>query len=256
MDKIYFKKNESTLYHGTLYTVTQNIIRIIFEDSVPADDILISGFYVKNWYNDELQGNFSEYVTIYRKYQDDHQTIELSNDGSVHKEIIPDPDEPYTPTFAEIKSQKISQLSNSCKNEIESGIDINIDNNTEHFSYSISNGDQSNIDDIANAALTTKLGQSYHCDGGDCKIYTLDQIVAIYVGQKYNKMHHITYFNQMKQYINSFTNENDIDMIKQISYGDELSGKYLATYNLNMENSKNVIIATLKAYGINTSPFE
>lgn len=47
-----------------------------------------------------------------------------------------------------------------------------------------------------------------------------------------NKMHHITYFNQLKMYIQSL---DDIESVSEIEYGYELSGEYLRTYNSAME---------------------
>ena len=41
-------------------------------------------------------------------------------------------------------------------------------------------------------------------------------------------MHHITYFNQLKLYVNTL---ETIEEVETVNYGDELTGEYLQTYN-------------------------
>jgi len=50
-----------------------------------------------------------------------------------------------------------------------------------------------------------------------------------------------TYFNQLKLYIESVTDVKDIDLIKNIYYGTDLTGKYLDKYNEIMTQSEKVI---------------
>ena len=48
-------------------------------------------------------------------------------------------------------------------------------------------------------------------------------------------MHHITYFNQLKLYVNTLDSTYDVE---NIQYGDELIGIYLETYNNAMAQAK------------------
>ena len=50
-----------------------------------------------------------------------------------------------------------------------------------------------------------------------------------------------TYFNQMKLYVLSITDTNDIDKVNKIKYGDELTGEYLVKYNEIIEQSNKVM---------------
>ena len=84
-------------------------------------------------------------------------------------------------------------------------------------------------------AIQTQVPLYYHADGLSCKPYTVEQIVDIYTSNAINKMHHITYFNQLKLYVESLS---EIDDIKAVNYGDELTGKYLETYNEAMQQAK------------------
>lgn len=141
-------------------------------------------------------------------------------------------------SLEEVRSNKISSLSSMCHDVIEHGVDVEINGETEHFSYSIEKGDQGNIDDIFSLANATKLSQPYHADGGACKLYTPEQIMAIYVAQKTNKTVQETWFNQIKQYI--LVCEDD-DEIKAIEYGQPLTGIYLENYNAILAQAQAII---------------
>lgn len=145
-------------------------------------------------------------------------------------------------TLEEVRKKKISSLSSICHNVIEHGVDVEIDGVKEHFSYSIEKGDQGNIDDIFSLANATKLSQPYHADGGSCKLYTPEQITAIYVAQKINKTVQETWFNQMKQYILVC---EDIDEINEIIYGQPLTGVYLENYNAILKQAQEILDALI-----------
>lgn len=141
-------------------------------------------------------------------------------------------------TIDDIRAKKIASLSTQCHAVIEAGVDVDINGVVEHFSYSIEKGDQGNIDDIFSLAISTKLSQPYHADGGACKLYTPEQIMAIYVAQKTNKTVQETWFNQMKQYILAC---NDKEEIKNIAYGQPLTGQYLDNYNAILAQAQEII---------------
>lgn len=254
MSKIIFLKDKKNVYNGTFEQIGSNQVRIIFDSTKPSDNILLSGFNLVNEHNGYVQTIREDYKYIYRTYEDNELIVELCNDGIeyIEPEPIPDP-EPYVTTLEEVKNMKINELSEICTRSIENGVDIEINGEMEHFSYSLIKGDQNNIDDIMKLAASTGLGQSYHCDNGNCKIYTIDQIVTLYIAAKINKLINMTYFNQMKQYIKSFTSDEDKETIMSISYNTPLTGIYLETYNENVEHSKLVIRAELTTLGLDES---
>ena len=115
---------------------------------------------------------------------------------------------------------------------------IDIDGVKEHFSYTIE--DQQNIEKIFNMVSKTKNGAYYHQDGGGCKYYSAEQLIKLYVTETTNQMHHSTYFNQLKMYINNMDNINEVNAVY---YGQELTGQYLETYNMAMEqHNKNITL--------------
>lgn len=152
----------------------------------------------------------------------------------------------YETTLNEAKSKKIAEFSKICKENIEAGVTIKVDGVDETFSYGIESGDQGNIDDIFNLAISTGLPQPYHCNGGSCKLYTVQQISELYVACKVLKAKETTYFNQIKQYI---TDTDDKATIDALTYGQELTGVYLENYNAMMAQSQEIINA-LTAKGL------
>lgn len=241
MEKIRFYDN-STIYEGATDFINQHVIVINFNNKIPhLDEINGNGFEILNENNDFVQADYRDFTTIYRIYPDTCK-IELSNDGSVYiePEKFPDP-EPYIPTLGDIKSQKINELSHVCSQSITGGVSIDIDGTMEQFSYK--DEDQVNIKEMFDLAVQTNVPMYYHSDGNSCKLYTVDQIIALYIATTTNKMHHQTYFNQLKLYI---LNQNNEEEVKDINYGDELTGEYLATYNDAMMQAQELLNVLLK----------
>lgn len=220
-------------YTSTTYI---NRIKLVFSSKVniPSQDILLSGFTELNEHNDYIQGDFSNFTNLYRSF-DDGVTFILSDTlEDIYVEPIPEIEpEPYVPTLEEVKEGKLFELSSICNQSIINGVDLVIDENTEHFSYNIE--DQNNIDDIFNMASTTNLSQPYHCDHGNCKLYTVEQVSALYTAQKLNKTHHTTYYNQLKSYTLSLKTVKEVE---SIFYGYKLSGIYDEIYNEMMARAK------------------
>lgn len=219
-----------------------NLVTIIFNNNRPNDNsVITSGYKLLNPcenFEDMTGDIYLGYTTLYRDI--DENTVILSNDGSVYvePEAIPEP-EPYVPTLEEVKTSKIQSLSSTCKQMIINGVDVEIDGTVEHFSYD--EEDQVNIKELFDLAMQTKVPLYYHADGESCKLYTVEQIVNIYTTNATNKMHHITYFNQLKLYVNTLETNEDVE---SVNYGDELTGEYLKTYNDAMVQA-NVGLTTL-----------
>lgn len=238
MDKISFLLKSDTLFDATITTVSSNVIKIVFENEILDEEVLLSGFNIINEHNNKNMTDdyYHAYNTIYLHV--DENTFMLSNDGSVY--VTPEPTDtddmqiaPHVPTIEEVKSSKIEELSAICNTSIINGVDIEINGVMEHFSYN--DEDQVNIKELFDLAVQSKISMYYHADGQSCKLYTVEQIVNIYAMAAMNKMHHITYFNQMKMYISSL---DDKDIISSISYGDELTGVYLDTYKAAMSQAQ------------------
>lgn len=233
-----------------LSIVPHNRIKITFtnENDIPDKATLLGGFIELNEHNFIEQSDFSDMNYLYQKIDDlTYVLTKDENDIYVEPEIPKYEDSPiegypeHVITVDEIRNMKISNLSYICNKRIVNGVDIDIDGLAEHFSYT--DEDQTNIKELFDLAIQTNVPLYYHSDGNSCKLYTVDQIVTIYTTAAMNKMHHITYFNQLKMYLQSL---DDAENISGIEYGYELTGEYLDTYNAAMEQAKTGMNTLLK----------
>lgn len=131
------------------------------------------------------------------------------------------------------KSIKIPELSNACNEAINAGTTIQFSNGpSEMFTYNID--DQANISEMTNAMILGATSYPYHASGSDCRMYSKDEIVQIYSTLSALKTHHLTYYNQLRAYVNSLTSAEDV---YDVQYGQELTGTYLDTYNTLMQQA-------------------
>jgi len=218
MSNIVFLKEPSIRHSVKLINQSQHVMRILFEDEIPADMILTSGFFISNDFNySNMSGDtYYEYNTIYRRLTNE---VDLSNNGEVYVDPVV--------TIEDVRDNKLNELSVHCNDIILNGVDVKLENGeTKHFSYNIE--DQTNIKDLFDIVLQTKVPQYYHADGESCMEYSPEDIIQIYVQESLNKIESITYYNQMKLYIYSLLDEDEIN---SIHWGTELTGEYLETYN-------------------------
>ena len=157
-----------------------------------------------------------------------YNNLTFGEKNAIHNELT-GKDLPIS--IEEAKAEKIAELSEKCNNIIEEGVNVEFGTTTEHFSYRLATGDQTNIDNLVVFARTTGMPQPYHCDGGDCRMYSVEEIFKIYMSLLSNKTVQTTYFNQLKQYItNEFKTDDDVKFVTLIKYGDQLTGKYMSKY--------------------------
>lgn len=122
---------------------------------------------------------------------------------------------------------KLEEISVSCSATINNGTQVQLsDGTTKQFSYTIE--DQSNISEMFVAVMVGATEYPYHADGEDCVIYSAQDIIAIYSTLTGFKTAQTTYHNQLKAYIQSLDNAQDV---MAVQYGQELTGEYLEKYN-------------------------
>ena len=140
------------------------------------------------------------------------------------------------------KQSKLTEISKSCEDYIYAGTNVTFPNNTtEHFTYTLA--DQSNISEMFTAVMAGATEYPYHADGEICKIYTKEQIVAIYGTLSLFKTEATTYHNSLKAQINAMT---DVDAILAIKFKEtELTGEYLTNYTAMMASAQTQLNAIL-----------
>ena len=181
---------------------------------------------------DEVEQNWVGFTTTYRI---NGQTVQLSDDGSQYDE-----EAAYQAELAATKSAKISALSSTASSAIVGGVDVEINGTQKHFSYGAE--DQQNLKAAFDLSNATKMSVPYHADGDTCALFTPEQIATIYIAEQLNLTHHQTYFNQLKQMILVMTTIEDVNAI---TYGQQLTGTYLETYNAMMAQTQAIINALI-----------
>lgn len=132
----------------------------------------------------------------------------------VEQEIKPDR------TIEFVKRSKINEMSNTCKNTIEAGFDLEIRGEIKHFS--LDTQDQLNLMSLGIMAQTQSL-IPYHADGEECIFYTDQEINNIVDSANAFKIYHTTYYNSLKNYINAL---ETIEEISIIEYGIDIPEEY------------------------------
>lgn len=248
MEKIKFVKDDTIYEFPEPFTkVKDGVIKLTFQETVPDDDILLSGFNLLNEHNGLVMDN-GEYLAFTTKYCDTVDTTAYISTGEVYVEPevpdVPETPEPEVPELteeekAELKRQEFIATKESKINEMKQFCAWNIDNGVfiDGKQYSFTTDDQNNISTAMTLAQKTGLEAPYHANGESCALYSYTQLAQIYMLGQMNITRNQTYFNQLKLYIQSVANEDMIDSIKAITYGDELTGEYLKKYNEIMEQS-------------------
>lgn len=152
---------------------------------------------------------------------DNAKTKEEEEEEEIEQAIQPQPIDPIDQLSIDfIRSSKISEMSLQCRRTIEAGIDIQLRMETKHFSMDTQ--DQLNLMSLGVMAQTQEL-IPYHADGETCIFYTADEINQIVAAATAHKVYHTTYYNALKNYINSLTT---IEEIAAITYGTPIPDEY------------------------------
>lgn len=135
-------------------------------------------------------------------------------------EIVPEPiniDDLPNPadevTLEYVRTSKIAEMSATCRKTIEQGFDIIIRDKTSHFS--LTTEDQLNLANLSEMAKTQDL-IPYHADGESVIFYTKEEFNSIVSAANSLKIYQTTYYNALKDYINSL---ETIEEIAAIYYG-------------------------------------
>ena len=126
----------------------------------------------------------------------------------------------YDDSIEFVRAAKLRAMSNTCRTTIESGFDLELRGEIHHFS--LDTQDQLNLISLSVMAQTQTL-IPYHADGESCIFYTNEEINEIVDAATSFKIYHTTYYNALKNYINSL---ETIEEIEQIAYGIEIREEY------------------------------
>ena len=153
--------------------------------------------------------------------------IEAATEEEVEAWEAEHPD-PNAKTLEELRADKEAEISTACNEAIVAGLDIQLPGGTtEHFDYS--ERDQINIKEMFDAVLMGATMYPYQSEDGSCRTYTAEEIVNIYPTLAGNKTAQLTYYHQLKDYIDTLDTAGEI---KAVIYGQPLTGEYLQHYEM------------------------
>lgn len=118
------------------------------------------------------------------------------------------------PTLAE---KTATMASETCQGLIYAGIDVDLSGGKQHFS--LQPHDQTNIDSMFTAVTLGATQYPYHADGGQCVMFSAEDIITLYVAYKGFVTQQTTYCNFLRIWCKR---ETDNDVIANIMYGSEL----------------------------------
>ena len=253
MEKIKLLQSNN-IFDANITYIKSDVYKIELENNDVVDFIeFSSGFQTLNEYNGSVMAEYRDYTIKYKDSAEDEKNVFYISNGEIYVEPTPvEPEEPTPPIpemelteeekaalkeqeFLNAKSYKIDEMSNACEKAIENGIIVG----GKAYSYTVQ--DQSNMLSIVNMARETGMEVPYHANGETCALYDYSSIAAIYMEEQMNLMRNQTYFNQLKLYINSITDVNELDTVNGIYYGTELQGEYLDTYNKIIAQSEQIM---------------
>ena len=120
--------------------------------------------------------------------------------------------------LAAAKRDKLTALSGNCKNKIVSGFSVELSDGEQ--SFKLTTEDQLNLIQIENQLAAGETYFIYHATDMPCRIYQKEDMYKIVRAFRKHVLYHTTYYNAVKQYINSVV---DIEKVNLFYYGMDVS---------------------------------
>lgn len=207
---------EQKTYQVSFTMINPHIVQLMGDFPIKKNGFMLS------WKDGVWDGDYSDYTTVYREIDGG---VQFSNDGSVYVEPVPPtPPEPYIPTLEEVKEQKVAEMNSIQQMTIQSGIDVILSDGTvEHFT--LTDHDQTSL-----MGLQTQIGRGveqipWHTSDQDehCKYYSNEDMALIVTAAMEFVTYHVTYFRDLRIYINSMLNKESVEAVE---YGVYIPKKY------------------------------
>ena len=228
--------NEKTSYEVAFKRVNQHIVQIT---SVANDfPVKTKGFTCFRDGVEDDEWDYKRFKTVYRRIEGG---VQFSDDGSVYVEPpklepVPEP-EPYVPTLEEIKGIKIAELNAMQQEVIQNGVNVPLsDGSIEHFTLTAN-------DQISLMGLQTLIASGteqipWHTSDQTehCKYYSNTDMALIVNTALQYVSYHVTYFRDLRIYINSLEEK---EVIESAVYGmpipEQFQSDILKDMNAAME---------------------
>lgn len=121
--------------------------------------------------------------------------------------------------LANAKRAKISDMSATCKSKITDGFTIKLSDDC-FYNFRLTQEDQLNLIHIESQIAAGEINFVYHATNEPVRVYSRQDMSDIVKAFRKHVLYHTTYFNVIKQYIESLT---DVEAIKTLNYGTDVS---------------------------------
>lgn len=146
--------------------------------------------------------------------------IEADNIIEANDNVIVNEEEIITLEY--LKTQKIKEMSHICNQTITNGFDITLSDGKEHH-FSLTTQDQLNLITLSAMVSAGETTIPYHADGELCKHFSINDIENVIHTATIFKTYHTTYYNSLKEFIESIQDRNEVS---NIYYGVTIPNEY------------------------------
>lgn len=146
--------------------------------------------------------------------------IEADNIIEANDNVIVNEEEIITLEY--LKTQKIKEMSHICNQTITNGFDITLSDGKEHH-FSLTTQDQLNLITLSAMVTAGETTIPYHADGELCKHFSINDIENVIHTATIFKTYHTTYYNSLKEFIESIQDRNEVS---NIYYGVTIPNEY------------------------------
>lgn len=139
----------------------------------------------------------------------------------------------YNEPIENVRERKINEINNAQQIAIQNGFDIEINGNIDHFS--LTDHDQISLLGLFSMMQSGMEYIPWHTVNHDeaCKYYTNEQMKSIIEKAMTFLTYHITYFRDLRIYINSLTDKSEIEAIE---YGIQIPYEYKSDVLKDLES--------------------
>lgn len=127
-----------------------------------------------------------------------------------------------TMTEDDFRELCIEKFNKECSKVIFAGVDVETEYGEEHFAAT--DDDQRNIKDIFDIAIMSGKGFAYHADKTQCKVYSYEDIIKIYMAIKTLVLYQTTYCNALNSYARKLVDKTEI---AALVYGQDIPDETL-----------------------------
>lgn len=204
-----------------------NIVTLNFDSEMEVSTAGFDLYLDEKCETDIGVGFYHAFTTIYRNDDTtaEYNGYQLSKDGSVYEEPEPpEPPEPYVPTLEEVQEQKVSEMNAIQQQIIAQGCEVELSDGTKE-QFTLTTNDQLSLTSLSVKGLQGTSEFPWHPadENVHCKFYSAEDMKKITDSCAAWVTYHVTYFRDLRIYILSLTDKEDV---QAITYGVSLPEEY------------------------------